>query len=252
MAGATAQASTYVRPEETPPITWASTLGLYIIRDVVWRFPDAPIGIEGLSDPKGYNRGKLSPTNPKYLIRAGITLGVIAGILQTFLPNHPFVVIPPKNNGSKHISMYPDCLSGRRPKELLGSNKNAGTRNHEKSAYDVAGEVERRLADGYKLDELQSEFISATEYDQAFQTIMEGTPIVYDKIITPPVSNLALVVETVEIIDSVVDQDDVLVAVGSVIDDEDNPLGLPPEAHTKSRRVRGPKASRPRKNNIPK
>lgn len=240
-------ASTYVRPEEIPPITWASTLALYIIRDVIWLFPDALIGIEGISDPKGYSRGKLSPINPKYLIRAGITLGVVAGVIQTFFPDSNFVVIPPKNNGSRHISMYPECLSGRRPKELPGSNNKAGTRNHEKSAYDVAGEVERRLQDGYTLDEMKSEFVTMTEYDKLFAHVVRGNSDVHEQVdtvvavgepiftetVVPPAKKRVVKAKIVEVV--VVD------------DDYDNPLGLPPEAHTKSRKPRTVSAKKPRR-----
>ena len=137
--------STYVRPEETNIVTWAVQVAETIRREVVEAFPDAKIGIEGLSDPKGYNNGKKSPLNPKHVIRAGVVLGAIAMMFKDA------VIVPPGHNGTSRTG-YPDELNGRRPKTLPGVSKGAGTRNHEKSAYDVAGDVPFRLANNYRLD----------------------------------------------------------------------------------------------------
>lgn len=137
--------STYVRPEEIPIVTWAVTLTEIIKNEVIANYPDAKIGIEGISDPKGYSNGKKSPINPKHIIRAGIVLGALAAAF----PNA--VIVPPGHNGTSRTG-YPAELNGRRPKTLPGQAKNAGTRAHEKSAYDVAGDVPFRIANNYKLD----------------------------------------------------------------------------------------------------
>lgn len=136
--------STYVRPVDMEPVTWAVTVALRIEEDVISQYPDAPIGIEGISNPQSHIQGKMSMNSPVHLIR----LGIVVGALAMRFPEA--VVVRPGKNGKK--DWYPDELSGRRPKELAGSNNGAGTRNHERSAFDVAGEVESRLRDGYKLD----------------------------------------------------------------------------------------------------
>ncbi len=92
------------------------------------------IGIEGISDPKGFQNGKRSPINPKDIIRAGIVVGAISVALREYSP----IIIPPGGNGSNHASQYPPSLQGRRPSDLPGSGGGSGTRNHEQSAYDVA------------------------------------------------------------------------------------------------------------------
>lgn len=137
--------STYVKPEDTQIVSWAIELANTIKDEVLSAFPDAKIGIEGISDPKGYSNGKKSPINPKHIIRAGIVLGALAMMFPDA------VIVPPGHNGSSRTG-YPDVLNGRRPKDLPGSAKGAGTRNHEKSAYDVAGDVPFRIANNYKLD----------------------------------------------------------------------------------------------------
>jgi hypothetical protein len=126
--------STYVRPEDTEMVEWARTVAVMIQKDVIDQFPGAYVGIENITAPRGYSNGKLSPINPKYLIFAGIVLGAIA----MHIPDA--FAVPPGKNGSSRAE-YPAVLNGRRPKDLPGSAKGAGTRNHEKSAYDVAGEI---------------------------------------------------------------------------------------------------------------
>jgi hypothetical protein len=140
-------ASTYVRPQDMAPVTWATNVVEMIQRDIIPLYPDAYIGIEGISSPKGYQNGKLAPINPKDIIKAGMVLGTLA---LAFKPVGA-VIVPPKKNGS--TGEYPECLNGRRPKDLAGSSVGAGTRNHEKSAYDVAGKVMFLRNDGFILDE---------------------------------------------------------------------------------------------------
>lgn len=100
----------------------------------VFETNDIRIGIEGISDPKGFQNGKRSPINPKDIIRAGIVVGAVSVALREYNP----IIIAPGGNGSNHPSQYPPSLQGRRPTDLPGSGGGSGTRNHEQSAYDVA------------------------------------------------------------------------------------------------------------------
>jgi hypothetical protein len=142
--------STYVRPKELPPITWAVTVTKQIMEDIIPLYPDAPIGIEGITDPNAYNQGVKSLNNPKHLIHLGFVVGALAGAFPKA------VIVRPGKNGKKE--WYPDALMGRRPKTLPGIATGAGTRNHERSAFDVAGAVESRIKDRYVLDKQQSLF----------------------------------------------------------------------------------------------
>lgn len=138
--------STYVRPDDTMPISWAVEVAKMIQEDVINVFPDASIGIEGVTVPNAYNQGKLALNSPKHIIHTALVVGALAAL-------HPnAVVIRPGKNGSQPLESYPEALRGRRPKELAGSNNGAGTRNHERSAYDVAGEVEFMLGQKRILD----------------------------------------------------------------------------------------------------
>lgn len=99
------------------------------------KYPDLIIGIEGISDPKGFKGGQRAAINPKDIIRTGVTLGALVAIFRDA------IIVAPGNNGSKHESQYPAELKGRRPKDLEGSSVGAGTRRHEQSAYDIAGKA---------------------------------------------------------------------------------------------------------------
>lgn len=98
-------------------------------------FPGLPMGVEGVSAPKGYNRGAKSPINPKYIMFAAAVAGCVANEFEEAY------IIAPGGNGTQHISQYPEALIGRRPKDLPGAVKGVGTRDHEKSAFDVAGKA---------------------------------------------------------------------------------------------------------------
>ena len=126
--------STYVKPKDMFPMAWASYSAHVVIDEVVNQYPDAKVGIESVTVPNAYNRGKLSLNSPKWVIYLGIVVGAFAALIPDA------VAVRPGKNGSQ--ANYPPELCGRRPKDLPGSAKGAGTRNHEKSAYDVAGEVE--------------------------------------------------------------------------------------------------------------
>ena len=128
-------ASTYVRQGDLDPVAYAFEVVDYFktIRD---DYPLLPIGLEGITDPKGFNRGKRAAINPKDIIRTGVVVGAIAAVWRADI-----IMIPPGGNGSQDISQYPASLQGRRPKTLLGNSHKAGTRRHEQSAFDVAGKA---------------------------------------------------------------------------------------------------------------
>lgn len=139
--------STYVRPEDTPHVSWAVEVASKIQQDVIANYPDAIIGIEGVTVPNAYNQGKLNLMSPKYIIWTALIVGAVS------VNNPNAVIVRPGKNGSQDLSSYPPELSGRRPKDLLGESKGAGTRNHEKSAFDVAGEAVIYHNEGRVLDE---------------------------------------------------------------------------------------------------
>lgn len=136
--------STFVRPDETPIITWAVDLSNAVKKLLEETYPEAFVGIEGINDPRFYQNGKKSPLNPKYIIHTGIMVGAFAALLPEA------VIVPPGHNGTGNTA-YPEVLVGRRPKTLPGENTSK-TRNHERSAFDVAGEVPFLLQDGFRLD----------------------------------------------------------------------------------------------------
>lgn len=131
-------AATLVRSDDTTATDWAIHV-TQEIRKVCDMYPNAPMGVEGVSDPKGFQFGKRSPINPRDLVRAGIVLGAVVGV---WTDAH---IIPPGGNGSQHQSHYPPQLIGRRPKTLPGASNGAGTRDHEQSAYDVAGKAAKHF-----------------------------------------------------------------------------------------------------------
>ncbi len=122
--------------KDTPSGSDWALLCVAAIQEIKKDFPvTIPVAIEGISDPKGFQNGKRAAINPKDIIRAAIVLGACVATWPQA------VIVPPGNNGSLHDSHYPVDIIGRRPKTLPGSGNGAGTRNHEKSAYDVAGKA---------------------------------------------------------------------------------------------------------------
>ncbi len=129
-------ASTLVRSLEDREGTDWALLVVRRIEEILQDYPQMiPVGIEGINDPKGFHHGKQAAINPKDIIRAGIVLGACVQRWPTA------IIVPPGGNGSQHYTNYPAELIGRRPKDLLGSTNGAGTRDHEQSAYDVAGKA---------------------------------------------------------------------------------------------------------------
>lgn len=142
-------AATFVRHDDTPPFTWGRQCIQYIRDEVLDIFPDIDaIGLEGIQAPRGYSHGKLAPINPKSIIFTGVAAGMLADNLSR---THKLVIVPAKKNGAG--DWYPDVLNGRRPKDLPG--RSSGSRRHEKSAYDIAGEVPLLLANNYDLDTIK-------------------------------------------------------------------------------------------------
>lgn len=129
---------TLVRPDDMSGPEWAVSVVdqlRSILEENSWE--SIPMGIEGVNDPKGFHKGKKAALNPKDIIRAGMVVGAVYSAWRGAY------IIPPGGNGTQHISHYPDSLVGRRPKTLPGAIQGAKTRNHEQSAYDVAGKTQK-------------------------------------------------------------------------------------------------------------
>ena len=132
-------ATTLVRPDEVEdPFEWAATV-CEEVRTILFR--DCPaetrVAVEGVSAPKGFKGGERASINPKYILFTGVVAGAV---FREFKPEG-IVVVAPGGNGSQHVTNYPPSLVGRRSPDLPGSTNGAKTRNHEQSAYDVAGKA---------------------------------------------------------------------------------------------------------------
>lgn len=146
--------STYVRPKEMPIFTWGESVARQISEDVLSKYPEAIVGIEGVTTPNPYHGGKLNLMNPKNTIELAIAAGAIA--MAAVLLSKTVVIVRPGKNGSQET--YPKVLVGVRPKDLPGVNQKAGTRNHERSAYDVAMLTEEKVKNGFILDQQKGLF----------------------------------------------------------------------------------------------
>lgn len=126
--------ATLVRPDDMSQTGWARHC-VKEIRKVVDAFQNRilPVAVEGVRAPKGFVKGRRAPLDPKDIMFAAVVLGAVIATWEDA------VIVPPGGNGSQHITQYPPALVGRRPKDLAGSTNGAGTRDHEQSAYDVAG-----------------------------------------------------------------------------------------------------------------
>lgn len=130
-------ATTLVRDAaKRDPVEWARFV-VEEIKGILFTScpPNTRLGVEGVAEPKGFKNGERAPINPGPILFAGVVLGAVA------MAWPDAVVIQPGGNGSQHITNYPPELVGRRPAELPGSTNGAGTRDHEQSAYDVAGKA---------------------------------------------------------------------------------------------------------------
>lgn len=133
--------STLVRDkDEEDPAKWA--LQVVDALKQIWFNdcpPDTKVAIEGVVAPRGFHNGKAAPLNPKGIVFTGVVFGAVLGLFPEA------VIVRPGRNGSQHITNYPPALVGMRPAELPGSTNGAGTRDHEQSAFDVAGKGSKVL-----------------------------------------------------------------------------------------------------------
>lgn len=129
--------STYYRDDATDKYEWIDE-NIDFIQGIFDQFELDVLSVEGVEDPRGHNRGMKSPLNPRDIIRTGMVVG---GIITHY--RGKITIVRPRKNGSQvEEGFYPECLNGRRPKDLPGfKDTRAKTRNHEKSAYDVAGQA---------------------------------------------------------------------------------------------------------------
>lgn len=132
---------TFRRPDNSLPIDFVVDVSQEVdnvIADIMNDYHTSTllVGLEGVNAPKGFVGGKRASLNPAGIIMTGI----IAGGLRVTFPEA--VIVSPAGNGSQPLETYPERLRGRRPKDLPGGT--AGTRNHERSAYDVAMKVLRQ------------------------------------------------------------------------------------------------------------
>lgn len=139
--------TTYKRPAgDVPPVFWATEVAHMIQKEIIERWPDADIGIEGVVTPQSHFQGKKNLINPKTVIHTALVVGALAAL------NPTAVIVRPGKNGSQ--ATYPEELTGTRPKTLEG--KAVGTRNHERSAFDVANQVPLLKKENYILDNQKS------------------------------------------------------------------------------------------------
>lgn len=124
--------ATIRRDDKTIPTDWARESVDFVLENVIPLFPNYQLGVEDVVVPQSHMNGRKSMISPKNPIHLALVVG---GFVLEF---RDAVVVRPGKNGSQPLDFYPDSLRGRRPKDLPGIN-NAGTRDHERSAYDVAG-----------------------------------------------------------------------------------------------------------------
>lgn len=138
--------TTLKRPsDDVPTVWWAHDVASQIL-EILKDLKDPIIGVEGAVTPQSHFQGKKNFVNPKYLIGVGIMVGSISGVLASH--GYSPVIVRPGKNGSG--SNYPPELAGRRPSDLPG--KAVGTRDHERSAYDVANQAPLLKNENYDLD----------------------------------------------------------------------------------------------------
>lgn len=100
--------------------------------ELAFKYKVERVGVEIFVPPSAHYGGKLQLIHPSNAILPSTVVGAVTTALK--LHRIPFALIQPKGNGSR--GNYPPALTGRRPKDLNGSS--CGTRQHERSAYDVA------------------------------------------------------------------------------------------------------------------
>lgn len=128
--------STIKRADDTEPEEWARESVDHVLNEVLPLFPNYQLGVEKATPPQTHMSGRKSILNPKYTIWLALVVGAFVATFREA------AIVRPGKNGSQPMDSYPDEIRGRRPKDLPGRN-NAGTRDHERSAYDVAGVAEQ-------------------------------------------------------------------------------------------------------------
>lgn len=104
------------------------------IAHITSQVPVIAIAVETITSPKGFRDGVRAPINPGHVARAAAVYGAVLGRWPDA------IAVAPAGNGSKPADYYPVSLVGRRPKDLPGvSHRGVRTRNHEQSAFDIAG-----------------------------------------------------------------------------------------------------------------
>lgn len=138
--------TTYKRPDDSLPTLWWANEVANKILEILSTLDEPIVGIEGAVAPQTHFQGKKNFVNPKYILGIGLMVGIITGVLEA--KGYNPVIVRPGKNGSG--SNYPPELEGKRPKDLAGEA--VGTRNHERSAYDVANQAPLLKKEGYILD----------------------------------------------------------------------------------------------------
>jgi hypothetical protein len=125
--------STFRRHDDmNDPVEWAKFVVVRVAESLKGIEYDI-MGVEGVTDPKGFKYGKKDALNPKDIIRTGIIVGALA------ISYPDAFIVRPRSNGDKPLEEYPSCLTGSRPASLGGyKDPGVNVRKHERSAYDVA------------------------------------------------------------------------------------------------------------------
>lgn len=129
--------STFRRPDELDAYQWVAVC-VDIVRYHKDNFAVDGLGVETVVKPRGFSGGKNASLDPGHIINTAIIVGAILNEFK----DEGVVMVRPRNNGSQSSESYPQEIQGRRPASLPGyRSPEVATRNHERSAYDVAGTV---------------------------------------------------------------------------------------------------------------
>lgn len=126
--------STYYRDDDTEGHIWASQCADHV-QELLTIIEVDVLALESVVDPTGFHSGRKASLNPRDIMRTALVVGAIYDRYRDTV-----VMVRPRGNGSQDPESYPSTLHGRRPADLPGfRDTRATTRNHERSAYDVAG-----------------------------------------------------------------------------------------------------------------
>lgn len=127
------------RPIEAIPRSYLASVNAAIVA-ALNDFDVKLIGVEGVTRPTGFSKGRVHTLDPGPIIGTALVLGAIIGRTWSV----PVYRIPPKGNGH----LFP---LARYPEPIATKGKGHDKRRHERSAYDVAVMV-RQSAPGGRLD----------------------------------------------------------------------------------------------------